>query len=166
MHQVSGADQRGDFKMSVQPAADSSRLFLSLPTWIRASGACTNGTLSMIEQVIPAGYASPWHVHHTEDESFYVIEGQMTVVVADRSVALGPGGYAFGPRDIPHGFRIEGTTPARLLLITSGGSFAAFIDEMSDSPEKAVSKPEEIDVPKLIAAAARYHISILGPMPG
>src|SRR5271169_229008 len=82
----------------------SRRLFLSLPTWIRASGAETNGTLSLVEQVIPLGFASPWHVHHNEDESFYVLDGKMTVVVGDRAVILNAGDYGFGPRGIPHGF--------------------------------------------------------------
>jgi mannose-6-phosphate isomerase-like protein (cupin superfamily) len=160
--------------MSMQPPIrasddarlDSERSFLSLPTWIRAGAAETNGVLSLVEQVIPVGYASPWHVHHREDESFYVIDGNVTVVVGDRSVALGPGGYAFGPREIPHGFRIDGSKPARLLLMTNGGSFAEFVSEMSEPAGVTPSGPQEIDVSKLVAAAERYGMSILGPMPG
>ncbi len=116
---------------SVEAVPAPQRWFLSLPTWIRASGAETGGTLSLIEQLIPPGFASPWHVHHNEDESFYVIDGKVTVVVADRSVTLSAGDYAFGPRGIPHGFRIEGSKPARVLLMTSGGTFAEFVREMS-----------------------------------
>jgi mannose-6-phosphate isomerase-like protein (cupin superfamily) len=143
------------------------RLFLSVPTWIRAGGTETNGALSLIEQVVPAGMTSPWHVHHHEDESFYIIEGKVTVVVADRAVTLGPGDYAFGPRGLPHGFRVEGTEAARMLLMTTGGTFADFILEMSE-PADATSSSEsrEPDLPKLIAAAEKYGITILGPMPG
>lgn len=142
----------------------SPRWFLSLPTWIRAGGE--HGALSLIEQVIPPGFASPWHVHHNEGESFYVIEGTMTVVVCDRSVTLGPGDYAFGPRGIPHGFRIDGTTPARVLLMSTGSDLADFVREMSEPAESATPpKPKEIDVPKLVAAAEKYGMSILGPMP-
>ena len=107
--------------ISAEAVPAPQRSFLSLPTWIRASGAETGGTFSLIEQLIPPGFASPWHVHHNEDESFYVIDGKVTVVVANRSVTLNAGDYAFGPRGIPHGFRIEGTKPARVLLMTSGG---------------------------------------------
>src|ERR1700753_1797102 len=102
-------------------------LFLSLPTWIRADGAKTGDTFGVIEQLIPPGFASPWHLHHDEDESFYVIEGQVTVMVDDRTVTLGAGDFAFGPRGIPHGFRIEGDKPARVLLMQSGGTFAEFV---------------------------------------
>lgn len=143
----------------------SPRWFLSLPTWIRASGADTNGSLSLIEQVIPSGFASPWHVHHNEDESFYVIDGRMTVVVGERALSLNTGDYAFGPRGIPHGFRIEGTKPTRVLLMTNGGAFAEFVREASEPALDATPPaPSESDLPKLVAMAERYGLSILGPM--
>jgi mannose-6-phosphate isomerase-like protein (cupin superfamily) len=152
--------------VSAEAAPASQRWFLSLPTWIRASGADTGGTFSLIEQLIPPGFASPWHIHHNEDESFYVIDGKVTVVVADRSVPLSAGDYAFGPRAIPHGFRIEGTKPARVLLMTSGGTFAEFVREMSQPADDATAaEPTESDLQKLVAAAQSYGLSILGPMP-
>ncbi|RFB76404.1 cupin domain-containing protein [Methylovirgula sp. 4M-Z18] len=143
------------------------RWFLGLPTWIRASGAETNGTLSLLEQVIPPGFVSPWHVHHNEDESFYVIDGTMTVVVGDSAVTLNAGDFGFGPRGIPHGFRIEGTKPARILLMTNSGGLAAFIRETS-VPAEGAAPPElnPADLPKVAAAAERHGMTILGPMPG
>ena len=50
-------------------------------TWIRASGADTAGRLSVVEHIVSPGSASPWHVHQTEDESFYVVDGQISVKV-------------------------------------------------------------------------------------
>ena len=151
---------------SVEAIPASRRWFLSLPTWIRASGTETNGTLSLIEQVIPPGFASPWHIHHNEDESFYVLDGRMTVVVGDRAATLNGGDYGFGPRGITHGFRIEGTKPARILLMTSGGTFAEFVRETSVPAEGTTPpEPNEADLPKLVAAAERHGLSILGPLP-
>ena len=145
------------------PAAQ--RWFLSLPTWIRASGAQTSGTFSLIEQIIPPGFASPWHVHHDEDESFYVIDGMVTVQVADRAVTLNAGDYGFGPRGVPHGFRIEGTTPARVLLMTNGREFAEFVRETSEPDDGAPpSPPSQADLMRLAATAERHGLSILGPM--
>jgi len=137
-------------------------LFLGLPTWIKASRQNTGGRLSLIEQIMPAGFESPWHVHHSEDESFYVIEGAMTVIVGGNRISLGQGGYAFGPRGIAHGFRIDGTTPARILLFTTGGDFADFIAETSVARDTPPSPP---DMGKLMAAAARHQLEILGPLP-
>ena len=151
--------------VSAEAVPAPQRWFLSLPTWIRASGAATGGTFGLIEQLIPPGFASPWHLHHDEDESFYVIDGKGTVVVANRSVTLSAGDFAFGPRGIPHGFRIEGSKPARVLLMQSGGTFAEFVREMSQPAEGATeSEPSEADLQKLVAAAQSYGMAILGPM--
>lgn len=136
--------------------------FLGLPTWIKAHRANTGGQFSLIEQVIPAGFASPWHTHRSEDESFYVIEGEMTVIAGGASVRLGAGGYAFGPRGVPHGFRIEGDAPARILLMTTGCDFADFVAETS-APADAVPTPP--DMGALVAAAGRHEIDILGNLP-
>lgn len=140
------------------------RRFLGLPTWIRAGRDETGGALSLIEQVIPPGFESPWHIHSDEDESFYVIEGGIEVVVEDRTVTLAAGDYAFGPRGIAHGFRVLGSGPARILLMTTGGAFAEFIREASDPAETAPVSAEP-DIPRLIAAAERHGLAILGPMP-
>ena len=140
-------------------------LFLSLPTWIRAGGAETQGSLSLVEQVIPVGFASAWHIHHDEDESFYVIDGEITVIVDGQSVALGAGGFAYGPRGIAHGFQVSGDKPAHILLITSGPRFAAFIREASDPFVDQAQLQAEPDFARLIAVAEKNGLSILGPIP-
>ncbi|WP_421696535.1 cupin domain-containing protein [Aestuariivirga sp.] len=136
--------------------------FLGLPTWIKAHRELTNGRFSLIEQIIPTGFESPWHVHRSEDESFYVLDGQMSVIFEDSRMLLRAGDFAFGPRNIPHGFRIEGGSAARILLMTTGGDFADFIAETSvpcDTP------PAAPDMALLLAAAERHNIAILGPLP-
>jgi mannose-6-phosphate isomerase-like protein (cupin superfamily) len=141
------------------------RGFLSFLAYIRGNGRDTGG-LHLIELVVAPGDASPWHVHHDEDEWFYVIEGELDVIVGDSRSHLVPGSFAYGPRDIPHGFRSSGAMPARFLMITVGASFSDFIAEMSEPAAEAVLPgPVEIDVPKLVAAAKRYGMDILGPLP-
>ena len=152
---------------SVEAVSAGRRWFLGLPTWIRAGAAETNGTLSFIDQIIPPGFTSPWHVHHTEDESFFVVEGTMTVLAGEHAVTLKAGDFAFGPRSVPHGFRIEGSKSARVLLMTNGGNFGAFIHENSSSADSETPpEPNPADLPKLAASAERHGITILGPIPG
>lgn len=136
--------------------------FLGLPTWIKADRELTHGRFSLIEQVIPAGFESPWHMHRSEDESFYVLEGRMSVIFEDSRRLLEAGDFAFGPRNIPHGFRIEGDKPARLLLMTTGSDFADFIAETSVPSDTPPAAP---DMALLMAAAERHNIAILGPLP-
>lgn len=135
--------------------------FLGVPTRVLARAGQTGGAFGLVEHVIPAGDTSPWHVHHAEDESFYVVEGHVTVLCGDERVEAGPGTFVYGPRGIPHGFRVEGEEPARLLLFVTPGGFEEFIVEMSE-PAPPAGPP---DMEKLMATAARYGNEILGPLP-
>ncbi len=92
-------------------AAVPPREFLSTLVWIKADGPATAGTQSLIEILAPAGWATPWHIHHTHDEYFYILEGEVTAQVGDTRVVLRPGDYAFGPRGVPHGYRVTGVRP-------------------------------------------------------
>jgi quercetin dioxygenase-like cupin family protein len=135
--------------------------FLGVETWLRATSAQTGGALGLVEQVIPAGFESPYHVHHAEDEAFYVIEGQIRFISGERSWLAGAGGFAFLPRDIPHGFRVEGDTPARVLLLVTPGGFEGFVAELSE-PAPPAGPP---DLAKVVQVAAGYNLDILGPLP-
>lgn len=133
--------------------------FLGLPTIVRATGQTTGGGFGLVEQVMPAGFSSPYHTHHLEDEAFYVLEGKMAFVCDGNWTIAGPGTYVFGPRNIPHGFKVLGNAPARMLLLCSPGGFEQFVFDMS---EPAPAPP---DMAKLVATAAKYSIDILGPLP-
>ena len=74
---------------------------------IKISGKDTGGEYGLIELVVPEGVGSPWHVHPDEDEWFYVLEGEVTVWVADERHSLKAGSFAFGPRNVPHTFYVE-----------------------------------------------------------
>jgi quercetin dioxygenase-like cupin family protein len=141
--------------------------FLGALTFITATAETTRGAFGLLEQVIPAGFGSPFHVHHAEDEAFYVLEGQLTFFSQGKKSQVGPGGYIFGPRDIPHGFRVDGTTPARVLLLTTpAGGFENFVREMSEPAHNSNEPPAgPPDMEKLMSLAAAYKIDILGPLP-
>jgi quercetin dioxygenase-like cupin family protein len=147
-------------------AAVQPREFLSTLVWIKADGAGTAGTQSLIEILAPAGWETPWHNHHTHDEYFYILEGEVTAQVGDARVVLRPGDYAFGPRGVPHGYRVSKTGPARLLMMTGDRDFAEFVREMSvPASGDTLPPPSEPDLERVVAAAARHGMEILGPMP-
>jgi len=54
----------------------------------------------------PRGSAPPFHVHHNEDEAFYILEGKMTVFIdGGRVLRARPGMFVHIPRGTAHGFR-------------------------------------------------------------
>jgi quercetin dioxygenase-like cupin family protein len=137
--------------------------FLGFPTAVRATSAMTNGAYGLIESwEMPPGFTSPYHVHHREDESFYVVEGEMAFVVDGEWLKAGPGTYLFGPREIPHGFKVIGDKPARLLLWATPAGFESFVLELSQPMSAQITEP---DMAKLMQVAAKHNIDILGPLP-
>lgn len=133
--------------------------FLGLPTLLRATAETTNGSFGLVENVLPPGFASPYHTHHLEDEAFYVLEGDMAFVCSGQWTMAKAGTYLFGPRNIPHGFKVLGDKPARLLLLCAPGGFEQFVLDMAEPT------PAPPDMAKLMAVAAKYKIDIHGPLP-
>ena len=137
--------------------------FLGLPTRIHASSITANGAFGLVENwSVPPGFASPYHVHHREDESFYVIEGEVAFILNGSWKRVGPGAFVHGPREIPHGFKVVGDAPARILILCTPAGFENFVLEMARPLDEPPAPP---DMQKLIAAAARAGIDILGPWP-
>ena len=126
----------------------------------------TAGQLGLIEVVVPAGSGSPWHVHPEEDEWFYVLEGEMTVWVADTRHSLKAGSFAFGPKGVPHTFYAE-AGGARALVGFAPMQFEGFLREVGHPaparvlPPPLAGPPPEIE--KLAPIAKRAGFIILGP---
>ena len=83
---------------------------------IKATAADTGGQLTIIEVTEPPGVEAPLHVHHREDEGFWILEGDVTFEVGDATIEASAGDYAFGPRDIPHRYTV-GPDGCRMLFI-------------------------------------------------
>ena len=139
--------------------------FLGLPTTVRATRESTNGGFGLVESWMPAGFASPYHVHRREDEAFYVLEGSMAFVCGGKWMTAGPGTYVFGPRNIAHGFKVVGDAPARMLLLCSPGGFEQFVLDLGEPEPAPGQAPAPPDMAKVVATAAAYDIEILGPLP-
>lgn len=140
--------------------------FLGTLMVIKSDGALTSGGFGLLEQVLPPGFMPPLHVHHGEDEAFYVLEGRITFHCGDRSFPAATGSFVYLPRDIPHWFRVEGEQPARLLEWTiPGGVERYFVENGTPASALPLPPPAAPDVQRLIATAAAYNVEILGPPP-
>jgi quercetin dioxygenase-like cupin family protein len=138
--------------------------FLNCLTRVKATGEQTGGAFGLVDQIVPAGFASPYHVHRAEDETFYLLEGEATFISGDRKIKATAGSYLFLPRNIPHGFKVE--APTRLLILTTPAGFEQFILEMGEPATDFTSPPESPpNMEKLMRLAAKYQIEILGPLP-
>jgi quercetin dioxygenase-like cupin family protein len=85
-----------------------------------ATAEDTNGAYSCIEELIPRGPSAAPHIHEAADESFYIIEGEMTFFIEDRPIKATAGSFVAVPRGTKHAFQIDSET-LRLTTIVPAG---------------------------------------------
>jgi quercetin dioxygenase-like cupin family protein len=137
----------------------------SLMTFL-ATGEDTLGRFALIEAVARRGNVPPPHIHHREDEIFYVLEGEIVVSVGDRTIKGTAGTMVFLPRDVPHSFTIESEQGRMLILLTPAG-LEEWFKEFS-VPAQAMSlppadEPAYGEVQRMLEAAPRYGIEFVLP---
>jgi mannose-6-phosphate isomerase-like protein (cupin superfamily) len=149
----------------VRGPAEGERLwFTNNLTIIKVRAADTGGEFGLIESVAPPGASAPLHVHSNEDETFWVIEGELTVVCGEQSYTAGPGAMAFLPRGVPHTFRVDGDVPARFTtLITPGGmeDFFAKVGRPAEGPGLPPAGPPDIEA--MTRWSQVFGVEIVGP---
>jgi quercetin dioxygenase-like cupin family protein len=140
-------------------------LGVSLAT-IKATGKQTGGRYTLVEVLEPEGEEAPLHVHHNEDEAFWVLEGELTFEVGEEKIKARPGSFLFGPKDIPHRYTVE-SGPARLLFVLSPPGFEDFIYATSEPakeltlPPQPEGPPSETEMEQLGALARQYGCELL-----
>jgi quercetin dioxygenase-like cupin family protein len=131
---------------------------------IKATAADTGGQMSIIEVTEPPNFEGPLHVHHREDEGFWILEGEATFEIGGKTIEARAGDYLFGPRDIPHRYSV-GPTGCKLLFIMTPGGFEDLVIAMSEpAGSRTVPPPmtEEPDWEKVAAIAKAHGAELLG----
>jgi quercetin dioxygenase-like cupin family protein len=133
----------------------------------KATAEQTGGRFALVEQVAPGGMATPLHVHREDDESFYVLEGEIAVYLGDGDdpTPAPAGAFVHIPGGVVHAFRVTSET-ARWLDLTTP-QHASFMRAAGEPARERVLPPGGlIDTGKVEAAQDRHGIEILGPPPG
>lgn len=131
---------------------------------IKATAEDTRGGFGLWESYVPPGSSPALHVHHREDETFWVLEGRVTISCGDETFSAGPGDMAFLPRDVPHTFVAEGDAPAHLLtLATPGGVEAYFAQAGRPAENDGLPPAGPPDIELLTRVGERFGLEIVGP---
>lgn len=124
----------------------------------KAASHVTGGAYALWELDTPAAAGGPPpHIHEREDEAFYVLEGEMTFQVGERTVHGTAGTFVFAPRGIAHKFSNLSSKPAKALVIVSPGGFEKALEELA---EFAACGDQPPDMAKLHAVADKFGLKI------
>jgi quercetin dioxygenase-like cupin family protein len=118
------------------------------------TGEESGGAYFAMEALVPPGGGPPPHIHTREDETFYLLEGEIEFLLGSELITAGPGDFVNVPRGTVHRFRNAGTETARLVLTFTPAGIERWFDETLEPAPNDV--PVE-DVPdNLDEVAARY----------
>ncbi len=129
-----------------------------------ATGNETGGRYAMFEAIVPPGGGPPPHIHRQEDETFYVLEGEITFQVGEETVVAGPGTFVNMPTGNPHAFKNESEQTAKMLISYAPAGLEEYFFEVGQPFDGELPpKPTKEEIDRLLAAAPRYGIEFVLP---
>ena len=133
---------------------------------VKTAGAETGDAFSQIETDDPRGTATPLHLHHNEDETFYVLAGEVTFVVGDERIDVSTGDFLFAPRGIAHAYIVR-SERARMLVTASPAGIEQVLVGLG-VPATGREPPVDAAMPpmdELVRLFTSHGCEILGPPP-
>ncbi|MBV8553146.1 MAG: quercetin 2,3-dioxygenase [Acidobacteriaceae bacterium] len=129
---------------------------------IKVGAEQTGGAFAIIELVAFPQSSPPLHIHHREDESFFVMEGTLTCLLGHDVFDAGPGAFVHIPKGTLHTFKNSGTRPARALVTLSPGGFEDFWRKIGEPASQSTTPapPPEGIVQRILALAPQYHLEV------
>ncbi len=130
------------------------------------TSAQSNGAVFFGEVVVSPGGGPPPHRHTHEDESFYLQEGTLTLLLGEETIVASPGDFVQIPCGVVHAFKNTGTVNAKMLVVNTPGGIEKFFEETFDLTTDRATPPP-LPSPALMArakaAAARHGLELLVP---
>jgi len=147
---------------SYEPRLARSTWFLGGLFTFHTTAAETAGQFALVEITGSPGAEPPMHVHHREDECFYVIEGRLKLYLGEEELVLEPGESAFLPRNVPHTFRIL-SSRARWLNYISPAGFEEYFRTLGEPARelKPPKTPKPPDIPRMVKEAKKFGLEFL-----
>jgi quercetin dioxygenase-like cupin family protein len=141
----------------VAPGEGQALQVLGNRLWLKVSGQETADTYELFEQRGRPGDGVPPHMHSREDETFYVVAGEVRFEIGGRTIVAGPGTTLFAPRGVMHAYWFGGETDVVMLFVVSPAGLAPMFAELSALPSGDVP-----DIAKVLEICGRYGIQF-GP---
>lgn len=128
---------------------------------VKVKAEDTGGAYSVFEDVIPPGGGPPPHTHSKEDETIYVVEGELAAFLDGKRYDVKAGAWVHMPRGVEHCFKNVSDKPTRMILTYTPGGFEKWFLEVGTPVQEGDSGPPPAtaeDLKKAVTAAAKYGV--------
>lgn len=136
---------------------DNAMIWGLIPLAIKLSARDTGGELLVFMHPNMGKGGPPRHVHHDQDEWFYVVAGEFVAEIGDERFTMRPGDSLFAPRQVPHAWACVSDSPGSMITTVSpAGTFEEFIIDTTRHP----TLPSEAEI---AATFEQHNMKVLGP---
>ena len=127
------------------------------------TGDDTGGAYAVMESTLTPGGGPPPHIHRREEESFYVLEGEVTFWVGDTRTVAGPGTFLRAPVGVPHRFKNETDRLCRMVITLVPAGLDRMFREMGVplQPGQEAPPPSQEEIERLVARAPEFGLEFL-----
>jgi quercetin dioxygenase-like cupin family protein len=130
---------------------------------LRGRRETTGGVMGVVEANFWAGMGTPLHIHHREDEAFYVLDGAIRFRLAEDEFTATSGDFVFGPREVAHCFKVLEPGARALVLITPAGLEQMFVEGGIPVSDPTDPPSREYDLEDVRRLALKYGFDVIGP---
>ncbi len=145
------------------PEQGSSWWFATDLHTFKAVSETTHGAYTLTELIARPEFVPPPHIHHREDEAFYVLDGQFEFTYDDRTFVVGAGLFVFLAKGRVHQHGATGGAPARALVLHTPAGLERFIAEAGTPAVDQTRPPAPPQLPELeriVGIAQKYGIEV------
>ena len=96
----------------------------------KATSDDSDSQYALTEGIVPPHHVAPMHIHHREDEAFYILEGKFDIECGE-TFQTGPGTFALLPKNLPHRFQNLSERSGKVLCVQSPGGIEEFFEHVS-----------------------------------
>jgi quercetin dioxygenase-like cupin family protein len=125
------------------------------PLTFKLRGEQSEGAVTAFENAIAPGDGPPLHTHANEDETFYVVEGELRFKLGEEIAPAPAGTFIFIPRGVAHCFQNTGGGTARVLVLFNPSGMEGFFDRFAEL--------EEVDLEAFARLGREVGMEIIGP---
>ena len=130
----------------------------------KTTSAESNGAHALLEMTVNPGSGTPPHIHHAEDEMFYVLEGELSLWCGDQKFLGKAGSFVAVPKGVVHRWANESAAPAKSLVFLVPGGFEEFLMKIGQpvtDPDHTSQPPTKDEIDFAMSIAGDYHMEVV-----